>query len=75
MKFPFLDLRVRLAQALVPERRKLFLVVKFGGKTYLKMTEDELRLEIAKTGGVGVRLRDRTLMVEAYELDPKAPRL
>ena len=52
------------------ERKQLFFVLKFGGKIYLKMTEDELRAEIASTNGVGVQFRDKSLVFQCYEIDP-----
>lgn len=64
-----------LASALPSSRKKLFIVLKFGGKRRLAMTEDQLRFEIAKevaNGSVGVRFKEGSLVFEAYEIDPES---
>ena len=57
----------------IPPRKQLFFVLKFGNKVYLKMTEDQLRAEIAATNGVGVQYKDKALVFQAYEIDPNIP--
>ena len=57
-------------------RPELFFVLKFGGKIYLRMTESELRVAVAQSGGVGVQFKDKSLVFQCYEIGPekkKAP--
>lgn len=64
-------LRVRLARLIHPNhQRKLFIVLKFGGKRFLAMTEDEIRYQISLAGGVGVRFKDKSLVLELFEISP-----
>jgi hypothetical protein len=67
-----LFLRALIALRIARPRKQLFFVLKFGGKIYLKMTEDQLRAEIAKAGEVGVQYRDKSLVFQVYEIDPSA---
>lgn len=51
-------------------KKELFFVLKFGGKIYLRVTESELRQQIRAAGEVGVQFRDKSLVFQAYEIDP-----
>lgn len=65
--------RFWLASLIAPQRPELFLVLKFGNKTYLSVTETQLRAEIAKErakGAQGVRFHDRALTFLVFEIDP-----
>jgi hypothetical protein len=53
-------------------RKQLFFVLKFGGKIYLKMTEDQLRAEVVNAGGVGVQFKEKSLVFQCFEIDPNA---
>ena len=72
MKKLFLRALIALRIARPSQKRQLFFVLKFGGKIYLRMTETELRAEIAGTNGVGVQFRDKSLVFQCYEIDPNA---
>jgi hypothetical protein len=70
MKKLFLRALIFLRIARPSQKKQLFFVLKFGGKIYLKMTEYELRAEIATTNGVGVQFKDKSLVFQCYEIDP-----
>lgn len=67
-----LFLRVLIALRLIRPvtRKQLFFVLKFGGKIYLKMTEDQLRAEVVSAGGVGVQFKEKSLVFQCFEIDP-----